>query len=31
MIKMLKNQDTDVEGKLRATLAFVGGSAAVVD
>ena len=31
MIKILKTQDADFDGKLRATLAFEGGSAAVVD
>ena len=31
MIKILKTQDADFDGKLRATLAFEGESAAVVD
>lgn len=31
MIKILKTQDADFDGKLRATLAFEGGSAAEVD
>lgn len=31
MIKILKTQDADFDGKLRATLAFEGGPAAVVD